>query len=298
MNASVSLSGLGTALVTPFHADGSLDLQALATLVDWQIESGVNFLVPCGSTGEASTLSEEETTAVVQAVVKAAAGRVPVFAGCTHNSTAEAVRRAKLLDQIDGLTGILTANPYYSKPSQRGQFLHFQAIAQAVQKYVLLYNIPGRTAANLEPATVLALAALPNILGVKESSGNLVQISELLAKVPEGFHVLAGDDYLALPVLAAGGVGLVSVVANVAPLQLARMLQAAASGEWQTARELGRKLAALTTALFSEPNPSPTKALLAAMGRIGSDAVRLPMVPVEPKTLERLKTLAAELSLL
>lgn len=299
MNASVSLSGLGTALVTPFHADGSLDLQALAALVDWQIESGVNFLVPCGSTGEASTLSEEEeTTAVVQAVVKAAAGRVPVFAGCTHNSTAEAVRRAKLLDQIDGLTGILTANPYYSKPNQRGQFLHFQAIAQAVQKYVLLYNIPGRTAANLEPATVLALAELPNVLGVKESSGNLVQISELLAQAPDGFHVLAGDDYLALPVLAAGGVGLVSVVANVAPQQVARMLQAAASGEWQTARELGRKLAALTTALFSEPNPSPTKALLAAMGRIGSDAVRLPMVPVEPKTLERLKTLAAELSLL
>ncbi len=298
MDASIFLSGLGTALVTPFHSDGSIDLPTLKNLAEWQIASGVNFLVPCGSTGEASTLSEDETLAVVQTVVDTAAGRVPVFAGCTHNSTAEAVRRAKLLTVIAGLTGILTANPYYSKPNQRGQIQHFTAIAEAVDKPVLLYNIPGRTAANLEPATVLKLAAIPNVIGIKESSGNLAQISELLAQVPDNFGVFAGDDYLALPVLAAGGAGLISVASNVAPTEVARMLLACTVGDWTTARQIGQRHAAITTALFSEPNPAPVKATLALMGRIASDAVRLPMVAVEDTTRERLHMLASGLSLI
>lgn len=299
MDSSVALAGVGTALVTPFLVDGSLDLASLRSLVEWQVASGVDVLVACGSTGEAATLSEDETLEVVEAVIEVAAGRVPVFAGCTHNSTTEAVRRAKALAALPGISGILTANPYYSKPNQRGQFLHFQAIAKAVAPLpVLLYNIPGRTAANLEAATVLQLAAeCPNIVGVKESSGNLQQITDLIARVPDGFHVLAGDDYLALPVLAAGGVGVVSVTSNVAPEQVVRMLHSAVEGDWQTARSLGQQLAALTAALFLEPNPCPAKSLLHSMGRIESDAVRLPMVPVSDALRDELKRLATELHL-
>lgn len=297
MEPSLSLSGLGTALVTPFLSNGEVDLATLAQFVRWQIDSGVQFLVPCGSTGEASALTEDETLAVVRTVVEAAAGRVPVFAGCTHNATAVAVERAKTIAAIDGLTGILTANPFYSKPNQRGQYLHFKAIAEAVGKPLLLYNIPGRTAANLEPATVLRLAEMPNVVGVKESSGNMAQINEVIAGAPQGFHVLCGDDYLALPVLAAGGVGLVSVVSNVAPRQVAQMLRAAQDGDWAGARMLGRGLAELTRALFVEPSPAPTKAMLALLGRIGSDAVRLPIVPVEEATRLHLQQVAAELGL-
>lgn len=297
MEPSLSLSGLGTALVTPFLSNGEVDLATLAQFVRWQIDSGVQFLVPCGSTGEASALTEDETLAVVRTVVEAAAGRVPVFAGCTHNATAVAVERAKTIAAIDGLTGILTANPFYSKPNQRGQYLHFKAIAEAVGKPLLLYNIPGRTAANLEPATVLRLAEMPNVVGVKESSGNMAQITEVIAGAPQGFHVLCGDDYLALPVLAAGGVGLVSVVSNVAPRQVAQMLRAAQDGDWAGARMLGRGLAELTRALFVEPSPAPTKAMLALLGRIGSDAVRLPIVPVEEATRLHLQQVAAELGL-
>ncbi len=293
MEPSQSPSGLGTALLTPFHADGSLDLAALNALVHWQIQSGIELLVPCGSTGEASTLSEDETHTVVRTVVEAAQGRVPVFAGCTHNSTAEAVRRAMRLAAIDGLTGILTANPYYSKPNQRGQYLHFRAIAEAIGKPLLLYNIPGRTATNLLPETVLRLAEIPNIVGVKESSGNLQQIAEIITHAPAHFSVLAGDDALALPVIAAGGAGLVSVLSNALPVETARMIRAALSGDKQTAASMESRLRELTAALFSEPNPAPIKAALQLLGRITSDALRLPMVPVEDATRERLRTLLA-----
>lgn len=299
MNSSVTLAGVGTALITPFLEDGSLDLASLRSLVEWQIASGVALLVACGSTGEAATLSEEETLEVVEAVVEVSAGRVPVFAGCTHNSTAEAVRRAKALAAVPGLGGILTANPYYNKPNQRGQFLHFEAIANAVAPVpVLLYNIPGRTAANLEPATVLRLAATcGNIVGAKESSGSMQQITDLIARAPAGFHVLAGDDYLALPVLASGGVGVVSVASNVAPAEVVRMVRSAVDRDWNTAHALGRQLSALTAALFREPNPSPAKSLLHSLGRIESDAVRLPLVPVADALRDELKRLAVDLEL-
>jgi 4-hydroxy-tetrahydrodipicolinate synthase len=292
------LGSVGTALVTPFHADGSLDLASLRSLTEWQIASGVSLLVACGSTGEAATLSEEETLSVVRTVVEAAAGRATVFAGCTHNSTAEAVRRAKALAEVPGVGGILTANPYYSKPNQRGQFLHFKAIADAVAPLpVLLYNIPGRTAANLEPTTVVELAgACSNIVGVKESSGSMPQITDLIARVPANVKVFAGDDYLALPVLAAGGVGVISVASNVAPEQVVRMLQSGTSGDWKIAHELGRQLAALTAALFKEPNPCPVKSLLHSMGRIESDAVRLPLVPVSDSLRDELQRLLHEVS--
>lgn len=293
------LSGLGTALVTPFHTDGSLDLASLTSLVEWQIASGVDFLVACGSTGEAATLREDETAEVTRTVIAAARDRVPVFAGCTHNSTAEAVHRAKDLAALPGVRGILTANPYYNKPNQQGQYLHFKAIAEAVSVPVLLYNIPGRTAANLEPATALRLAQdLPNIVGVKESSGSMQQISELISLLPRTAPVFAGDDYLALPVMAAGGAGLVSVASNIAPEPIARMVHAARAGDFVTARKVAQQFASMNQALFSEPNPAPAKAVLKAMGRLSSDALRLPLIAVADATRARLEKLTAELGLL
>ena len=286
--------GLGTALITPFLPDGSVDHATLSSLVRHQAKNGVDFLVPCGSTGEASALTQDETDAVIRTVIEAAAGRVPVIAGCTHNSTAEAIRRASHLASIDGLSGILSANPYYSKPTQQGQYLHFKGIAEAIApKPLLLYNIPGRTAANLEPATTLRLAELPNVIGIKESSGNLQQIGDLLANAPASFAIFSGDDYLALPIIAGGGKGLISVASNVAPRQVSDLVCAALSHDMPTAREPARKLHALNKALFAEPNPAPTKALLAMMGLVQSDTLRLPMVPVTNATREALRTVAS-----
>lgn len=291
--------GLGTAIVTPFHADESVDHASLKKLVEAQIAGGVDFLVACGSTGEASTLSEDETTAVITTVIAASNGRIPVMAGCTHNSTREAVRRATAIAKIPGLSGILTANPYYNKPTQQGQYLHFKAIADAVAPLsVLLYNIPSRTAANLEPATLMRLAQLPNVRGIKESSGNLAQIGEILAIRPSGFSVFAGDDYLALPIIAGGGCGLISVASNVAPKLVSQLIQAALVHDLGAAREFAQQLHALNTALFSEPNPAPTKAVLLAMGLIECDALRLPMMPVSDATREKLHTVASDLGLL
>jgi len=292
----MELSGCGTALVTPFYGDGAVDERALVRLVNWQIESGIDFLVPCGTTGEASTLSEAEWLRVIELTVETAAGRVPVFGGCTHNATSEAVARAKKLARVPGLTGILTANPYYNRPGQEGQYQHFRAIAEAVELPVLLYNIPSRTGANLEPATALRLAEIPNVIGIKESSGNVAQITELLAGAPMGFRLLAGDDGMALPVIALGGVGLVSVASNVIPAEMAKLVRAARSGEWETARAINARYLALMKAHFMEPSPAPVKAALALMGRI-EEALRLPMTPVSDVTREKLRGLVSELGL-
>jgi len=293
----MELSGCGTALVTPFRGDGAVDERALVALVNWQIESGINFLVPCGTTGEASTMSEAENLRVVELVAGTVAGRVPVFAGCTHNSTSEAVARAKKLAQVPKLTGLLTANPYYNRPGQEGQYQHFRAIAEAVDLPVLLYNIPSRTGVNLEPATVLRLAEIQNIIGIKESSGNLGQITELITRVPEHFSVLAGDDGLALPVIALGGAGLVSVASNAIPVEMSHMLGAALAGRWPSARKINRQYFRLMQAHFWEPSPAPVKGVLAMMGRI-EDKLRLPMVPVTDATRNKLEMLLQELGLL
>ncbi len=293
----MELMGCGTALVTPFRRDGSVDEPALHALVNWQIESGISFLVPCGTTGEASTLSEAEWLRVVELVVGTAAGRVPVFAGCTHNATHEAVIRARRLSRVHGLTGILTANPYYNRPGQEGQYQHFRAIAEATELPVLLYNIPGRTGANLEPATVLRLAEIKNIIGIKESSGNIAQITELLTSAPRTFKVFAGDDSLALPVIALGGAGLVSVASNAIPVQMAAMVDAALENEWTTARRINRQFFRLMQAHFWEASPAPIKAVLAMLGR-GEDVLRLPMVPVSAATRRKLETMVGELGLL
>ena len=293
----MTLQGCGTALVTPFLPDGSLDEPSLTSLVHSQIDAGVSLLVPCGTTGEASTLTEHETQRVIELTLAAAAGRVPVFAGSTHNSTAQAVLNAQRLVRIPGLNGILTANPYYNRPNQEGQFQHFRAIAEAIDLPILLYNIPSRTATNLLPETVLRLAELPNIVGIKESSGVMSQITELLSHAPSTFAVLSGDDALALPIIALGGVGLVSVASNAIPGPMSQMLTAALANDWPTARALNSRYFALMQAHFTEPSPAPIKAVLALLGRC-TETLRLPMVPVTPTTRTKLKSLLQDLDLL
>src|ERR1700691_225910 len=292
------LRGCGTALVTPFHSDGSLDEEMLSKLVEWQIESGIHFLVACGTTAETPTLTHEEWLRVIRIVTEVAGGRVPVLAGCTHNSTVEAVARAGEAASVPGVSGLLTANPFYNKPGQEGQYRHFRAIAEAVPCPVVLYNIPSRTGTNLEPATILRLAEdVHNIQGVKESSGNLQQIAELIYLLPSSFTVLAGDDVMALPVIALGGAGLVSVASNEIPSEMARMVAAALDGDWATARALNRRYFPLITANFWESSPGPVKCVMAMMGRL-KENYRLPMVPVTAATRAKLKALAGELGLL
>jgi 4-hydroxy-tetrahydrodipicolinate synthase len=293
----MNLQGCGTALITPFRPDGSVDEPALFAHVNWQIANGVSLLIPAGTTGEASTLTEPEWLRVVETTVAAAAGRVPVFAGCTHNATHQAVANARKLADIAGLSGILTANPYYNRPGQEGQYQHFRAIAEAVPLPILLYNIPSRTGTNLEPATVLRLAEIKNIVGIKESSGNLAQITELITQAPRAFKVFGGDDALALPTLAVGGVGLISVASNAIPQQMAQMINSALTDNWITARRINRHYFTLMQANFLEPSPAPIKAVLTLLNR-GNENLRLPMVPVTPKTRHRLETILGELGLL
>jgi 4-hydroxy-tetrahydrodipicolinate synthase len=291
------LNGCGTALVTPFRHDGGVDEAALEALVEWQIVQGIDFLIPCGTTGEASTLTEAETLRVVEIVCRVAAGRVPVFAGCTHNATHEAMTRARKLAAVPGLTGILTANPYYNRPNQEGQYQHFKAIAESVELPVLLYNIPGRTGANLEPATVLRLASIPNVIGIKESSGNMAQITELLQIVPKNFLVFSGDDGLVLPTMALGAVGLISVASNVVPGVMHTLVASILANDWVGARRLNRQYTRLMQALFLEPSPAPAKAVLEMLGK-GQNVLRLPLVQVSKGTLRTLETVAGELGLL
>ncbi len=274
-----------------------MDDDALHALVKAQIEAGIELLVACGTTGEAAALTDDEALQVIEVTCAAANGRAAVFAGCTHNATREAVRRAKRLAEVEGLTGLLTANPYYNKPGQQGQYEHFKAIAEASDLPVMLYNIPGRTGANLEVETALRLAELPTIMGIKESSGNLVQITELLTQAPKSFKVFAGDDSLALPVLALGGAGLISVASNVIPAQMAQMVNAALANDWMTARRINRFFYRLMLAHFWEPSPAPVKAVMAILGQ-GNEEMRLPMVPVSKETRRRLETLCGELGLM
>ena len=292
-------TGCGTAIVTPFRADGSVDEQALWALVDWQIESGIDFIVACGSTGEAATLDEEEWLNAVRIVVEAARGRVPVWAGCTHNSTRTLLRLAGRLRQVSGVSAVLSANPYYNKPTQEGQFQHFLALAKAVAPLpVCLYNVPGRTAANLEPETVIRLSeAAPNIQAVKEASGKLPQIAQIVHGVSRTFKVFSGDDNMALAAIGIGAHGLISVASNEAPAEVGRMIRSALMNDWTQAREVERRLGRLFEANFWESNPAPVKTVLSLMGKCG-DTVRLPLVPPTAATRAKLERLAGELGLL
>jgi 4-hydroxy-tetrahydrodipicolinate synthase len=293
----MQLRGCGTALVTPFHQDGSIDDAALRALVAWQIESGIDFLVPCGTTGETPTLSHDEWLHVIDTTIEVAAGRVPILAGATSNSTQDAVAKAKEVASRPGVDAVLTASPYYNKPTQEGQYRHFRAIAEAIDKPIILYNVPGRTGANLEPATVARLAETPNIMGVKEASGNMTQIAEVCTMVPERFLVFSGDDAVTLPVIALGGVGIISVCSNEIPHEMSELTRAALNNDWQKARTLQRKYLPLMQANFIESSPLPVKAVLAMMGKI-EEVYRLPLLPMKRDTRSRLQRIAADAGLI
>lgn len=287
------LSGCGTALVTPFHADGSIDEARLRALVAWQIESGIHFLVPCGTTGETPAMTFDEALRVIDIVVDEAKGRVPIMAGATSNATREAVEKATTVAARKGVDWILTASPYYNKPTQEGQFQHFKAIAEAISKPVVLYNVPGRTAANIEPATLARLAKVKNIRGVKEASGNISQIADVCNAVPDDFLVFSGDDAITLPVISLGGVGVISVASNEIPAEMSAIAQAALDNDWEKARKLHRKYLPLMQANFIESNPMPVKAVLAMMGKI-EENYRLPLVPMKKETRAQLEKVARE----
>src|SRR6267142_6220765 len=289
--------GCGTALVTPFRQDGSIDEAALRNLVAWQVDSGIDFLVPCGTTGETPTLTHDEWLCVIDTTIEVATGRVPIVAGATSNSTHEAVEKAKEVASRTGVNAILTASPYYNKPTQEGQYRHFKSIAEAVDKPLILYNVPGRTGANIDPATLARLAEVPNILGVKEASGNITQIAEVCNAVPERFLVFSGDDALTLPMIALGGVGIISVASNEIPREMSEMTRAALNNDWDTARRIQRKYLLLMQANFMESNPLPVKAVLAMMGKI-EEVYRLPLLPMGRDTRSRLQKIAADAGLI
>ena len=281
------LQGCGTALVTPFTASGEVDYAALEALVAWQIAEGIDFLVPCGSTGEAQTLDEAERARVVETVVRGAAGRVPVMAGATSNDTARAVAETRRMCEL-GADWILSATPYYNKPTQEGLYRHFTAVLDASTRPVCLYNVPGRTAVNLRPDTALRLAEHPNCLAIKEASGDLRQAVDLIRGRPERFAVLSGEDWLALAIIASGGDGLISVVSNEVPAATTMLVHLALSGELSNARACLHRLLPLMDANFIETNPGPVKAALALMGRL-HNSLRLPLVPVADATREALR---------
>jgi 4-hydroxy-tetrahydrodipicolinate synthase len=288
--------GCGTAIVTPFKSDGSIDEPALRNLVTWQVERGIDFLVPCGTTGETPTLSRDEWLLVIETTITMVAGRVPIVAGATSNNTREAVEKARELSAMHGVDAILTASPYYNKPTQEGQYQHFKAIAEAVDKPLILYNVPGRTGANLEPATLGRLAKIPNIAGVKEASGNMSQIADVFNTVPDTFLVFSGDDAVTLPVISLGGVGIISVASNEIPRKMAEMARAALANDWKTARAIHRKYLPLMQANFIESNPIPVKAALAMMGRI-EENYRLPLTRMKPENRARLEKIVFDLGL-
>lgn len=272
------LTGCGTALATPFSASGAVDENALRALVDWQIDEGIDFLVPCGSTGEAATLTVAEQRRVVEITVEQARGRVPVVAGAASNDTAKAVALSREMEQA-GATHLLHSSPMYNKPPQRGIIAHFHAIAEAVRIPIVAYNVPGRTASNIEAATTLELAKHPRITAVKEASGLLPQVTDIIVGRPAGFAVLSGDDELTLPILVLGGDGLVSVISNVAPRLTAEMVHLALAGRFEKARDIHHRLLPWMRAAFIESNPIPVKAALNMLGRM-DNRLRLPLVPL------------------
>ena len=282
------LAGCGTALVTPFSRDGAIDERALRALVDWQIAEGVHFLVPCGSTGEAATMSPEEQCRVIEIVVDAAKGRVPIVAGAASNDTKRAIALSKAA-KAAGATHLLHTSPMYNKPPQRGIIAHYRAIADAVDLPLVLYNIPGRTGSNIEAKTTLALAATPGIVGVKEASGNLGQITDVLRDRPPQFSVLSGDDEMTLPVMAAGGDGVISVVSNATPKLMGQLCDCMQRGDVAGARERHFRLLPWMRAAFIESNPLPVKAALAMMRKI-ENVLRLPLVPMDEKHATALRS--------
>jgi len=287
-------TGAMTALVTPFR-DGEVDTRALEALVEAQIAGGINALVPCGSTGEAATLTHEEHLAVVRAVVRAARGRVPVIAGTGSNSTAEAIRLTRGAEEA-GADAALLISPYYNKPTQDGIYRHYAAVADATGLPLILYNIPGRTGSNITPDTIARLARLPNIAGVKEASGNLAQVLEIIDESGADFGIYSGDDILTLPIMAAGGHGVIAVGANLMPRAYVELTDALLAGDLERARMQNHRLLPLMMALTLEVNPIPVKTALAMMGQC-ADEFRLPLTPMSPGARVRLEDVLREYEL-
>jgi 4-hydroxy-tetrahydrodipicolinate synthase len=288
--------GTGTAMITPFKSDGSVDEKALRRFVDFQIDGGVDMLLPCGTTGEGATLDENETDRVVQIVIEQSRQRVPVIVGAGSNSTAKAIQMTKRAKRL-GADGVLSVGPYYNKPTQQGYYEHFKAIAEADDIPLIVYNVPGRTGGNIEAKTMLRLAEIPNIVAVKEASGNLGQIMDIIREAPSEFRVLSGDDALALAIVAVGGDGVVSVVSNETPAMMSAIVDAALQGNVDKARELHYKLLPLMNVNFIESNPIPAKAALAMMGLI-EENYRLPLVRIAPANREKVAKVVEELGLL
>jgi 4-hydroxy-tetrahydrodipicolinate synthase len=288
-------TGTGTALVTPFRQDGSLDESTLRALLKRQIAAGIDFLVPCGTTGESPTLTHEEHLRVVEITVEVANGQVPVLGGAGGYNTAEVMALARELAKI-GVDGILSVTPYYNKPTQEGLYQHFRAIAGAVTLPIILYSVQGRTGVNIEPATVARLAQVDNIVGIKEASGSISQMAAILNLVPEEFVVLSGDDAITLPLLALGGRGVISVVSNEIPAEMSRMVRLALENRFEQARAIHRRHHALMEINFVESNPSPVKAAMAEMGLLAA-AWRLPMVGPKAENLARIRGVLETLGL-
>lgn len=280
-------TGCGTALVTPFRRDLSLDEDTLRRLLRRQIEAGVDFLVPCGTTGESPTLNHDEQVRVVKITVEEARGETPVVAGAGGNDTAHVIKMAREFAAC-GANGILSVAPYYNKPTQEGLYQHYRALAEAVALPIILYNIPGRTGVNIEPATLARLAKIENIVGVKEASGNIAQMATVLASVPKNFVVLSGDDAITLPLMAIGGQGAISVASNEIPAEMTRITKLANGNDFAAARELHDRWFPLMDVNFVETNPIPVKSALALMG-LCEPVFRLPMVPPKPENLAKIR---------
>jgi 4-hydroxy-tetrahydrodipicolinate synthase len=286
------IRGCGTALITPFKRDETIDEHALRRLVESQIEDGVDFLVPCGTTGESVTLTAGEQVRVIEITIETAAGRVPVVAGAGGYNTREVIEKIERFTGL-GADGILSVTPYYNKPTQEGLFQHYRAIAEASSLPVILYNVPGRTGCNLEPATVERLSHWKPIYGIKEASGNIAQIAEIASLVDESFKIFSGDDSIVLPVAALGGVGVVSVASNLLPKAVSDLCRACTDGRLEEARQLNHRLTPVFKALFIESNPIPVKAALAMIGMCEA-VYRLPLVPMSPVNRDRLEQVLTE----
>jgi 4-hydroxy-tetrahydrodipicolinate synthase len=291
------LRGCATALVTPFTSDGAIDEAALTRLIEYQLNNGVRLLVPCGTTGESATMTEEEDQRVISRAIELARGRAKVIAGTGSNSTAVAIENSKIAQKL-GADAVLVVAPFYNKPTQHGLYAHFRAVAGAVDVPVVIYNVPGRTSCNIAAETTLKLARdCENIVAVKEASGNLSQIMEILRGRPAGFNVLSGDDAITFALIALGGDGLISVASNQAPELMSRLVDLALAGEWHEARELHYRLLPLMETNFIESSPGPVKAGLAMMNLIGEN-YRLPLVPIQESSRNKLRAVMAELGLL
>jgi 4-hydroxy-tetrahydrodipicolinate synthase len=279
------------------NADGSVDSKTLAALVEWQIASGINFLVPCGTTGESPTLDHDEYLGVVRTVIQTAAGRVPVLAGAGGNDTAKVIALAAELEKL-GADGILSVSPYYNTPSQEGIYRHYRAIAESTRLPVIVYNVPGRTGSNVLPDTLMRLATeVPGIAGVKEASGDISQIGDICTRAPKGFIVLSGDDSMTLPIIALGGDGVISVASNEIPAMMTQFAAACLQGRWDEARDWNKRLYPLMKVNFVEANPIPVKAALALMGKI-AEVYRLPLVPASEGNKAKVAATLKDLGLL